>query len=234
MPLRMDPRAIPRKSSEPTMTLRSCIRAIATHLPSRVVTNAELAAEFPEWNPDQIRGKTGIAQRHIASASECSSDLAFEAASKLLNANIARDSVDLLVLCTQSPDYFLPTTACVLQERLGLPRSCAAFDMNLGCSGWVYGLGIVKGMLESGQGRRALLVTAETYSKFLHPRDRSVRTIFGDAAAATLVELADDQALSTETSLIGPFIYGTDGRGAENLIVRSGGFRTPRSQETSR
>ncbi len=133
-----------------------------------------------------------------------------------------------MLLCTQSPDYFLPTTACLLQNRLGIPTSAGALDFNLGCSGFVYGLGLVEGLISSGQARNVLLITAETYSKFLNPTDRSVRTIFGDAAAATLLSASD-----SDESFIGPFVYGTDGAGGPNLIVPAGGLRRPISAETS-
>jgi 3-oxoacyl-[acyl-carrier-protein] synthase-3 len=126
------------------------------------------------------------------------------------------------LLCTQSPDYFLPTTACVMQQRLGIPTNAGALDFNLGCSGFVYGLGLAKGLIETGQARRLLLITAETYSKFVAHDDRSTRTIFGDGAAATLIE-----ATESEEEFIGVPVYGTDGRGAKNLIVERGAMRNP-------
>jgi 3-oxoacyl-[acyl-carrier-protein] synthase-3 len=131
--------------------------------------------------------------------------------------------VDYLLFCTQSPDYFLPTTACLVQDRLGLPTTTGAIDINQGCSGFVYGLGLAKGLIESGQAKNVLFITAETYSKFINPGDKSVRSLFGDAAAATLVSGVD-----SEQELIGPMVYGTDGRGSGNLIVPTGGMRRPR------
>jgi 3-oxoacyl-[acyl-carrier-protein] synthase-3 len=128
--------------------------------------------------------------------------------------------VDFILFCTQSPDHFLPTSACVMQERLGIPTSTGALDFNLGCSGFVYGLGLAKALVETGQATNVLLVTAETYSKFIHPKDKSVRTLFGDAGAATLV-----RGVAGNDDFIGPFVYGTDGSGAKNLIVPSGGMR---------
>ena len=138
------------------------------------------------------------------------------------------ESIDYLLLCTQSPDYFLPTTACLIQDRLGIPNTAGALDFNLGCSGYIYGLGLAEGLISTGQASNVLLLTAETYSKFLHPCDRSTRTIFGDAAAATLLTAADSAA-----AVIGPFVYGTDGRGGPNLIVPAGGLRRPCSAETA-
>ena len=201
----------------------SAIESIEYHLPEKVLTSAGLAAEFPGWTVEKIQSKTGIEERHIAAEGEFASDLAAAAAEKLFAAGTDRQSVDALLYCTQSPDYFLPTTACLLQHRLGLRTDIAALDYNLGCSGYIYGLGLAHGMIESGQARRVLLLTADTYSKFIHPGDRSVRTIFGDAAAATLVTASGRPGLS------GPFVYGTDGSGAENLIVPAGGLRKPRA-----
>jgi 3-oxoacyl-[acyl-carrier-protein] synthase-3 len=205
------------------------IRAIEYHLPEQVLSSAKLAAEFPEWSMEKIDEKTGIGDRHIAAEGETSSDLAVAAARKLFASGVCEPAeVDYVLFCTQSADYFLPTSACAIQHRLGIPSTAGAIDYNLGCSGFVVGLGLAKGLIETGQASRLLLLTGETYSKFLHPRDRSVRTIFGDAAAATLVESAD----CTPEPSIGPFVYGTDGSGAGNLIVPTGGAREPRTAES--
>jgi 3-oxoacyl-[acyl-carrier-protein] synthase-3 len=203
--------------------MKAAITAIRFHLPEQVLSNAGLAAEFPGWTMEKIQSKTGIEERHIAGEDEFASDLAVTAAEKLFSSGVDKGSVDALLYCTQSPDYFLPATACLLQHRLGLRTDIAALDFNLGCSGYIYGLGLARGLIESGQAKRVLLLTADTYSKFIHPGDRSVRTLFGDAAAATLVEASHSGGLN------GPFVYGTDGSGAENLIVPGGGLRRPRT-----
>jgi 3-oxoacyl-[acyl-carrier-protein] synthase III len=209
--------------------MRAAVTAIEYYLPDPVLSSAQLAAEFPDWPVEKIEAKTGIRERRIAAEGQCSSDLAVCAAKKLFRSGVCSPGdIDYLLLCTQSPDYFLPPTACLVQERLGLPTSAGALDFNLGCSGFVYGLSLAKGLIETGQCRRVLLITAETYSKFLHPLDKSVRAIFGDAAAATLVE-----AVPGEDVLLGPFVFGTDGRGAGNLIVPAGGMRTPKTTETA-
>ncbi len=201
--------------------MKAGIRAIEYWFPERVLDNVELAKEYPEWSADKIAAKTGIRRRHIASDRECASDLAFHAARKLFHSGVCRpDDIDHLLLCTQSPDYFLPTTACILQDRLGLPTTCGALDFNLGCSGFVYGLSLAKGLIETGQARQVLLLTADTYSKFIYPGDKSVRTLFGDAGAATLVS-----AFPGARELLGPFDFGTDGSGAEKMIVATGGLR---------
>ena len=201
------------------------IRQIEYALPARVLGNDDIAAQFPDWSVAKISAKTGISERHIAARDEFSSDLAFAACRKLFDTGTcAPADFDFLILCTQSPDYFLPSTACLLQSRLNLPQQCGAFDFNLGCSGFVYGLGLAKGLIETGQARNVLLVTAETYSKFLRDDDKTVRTIFGDAATATWV--AGREAPAGAPADLGPFVYGTDGTGADNLIVKRGGLRS--------
>ena len=205
------------------------IAAIAHHLPARELTNEDLASELGDWTPEKIFEKTGIRTRRIAAAQECASDLGVAAAQRLFEGGACDPgAIDFLIFCTQSPDYFLPATACTVQARLGLRTSCGAVDINQGCSGFVYGLALAKSLVESGTASRVLLVTADTYTKFLHPRDRAVRTIFGDGAAATLVvgkEAAEES--------IGPFVLGTDGRGACQLIVPAGGLRRRASAETA-
>ena len=209
------------------MPLRAFISAIEYHLPQQVLDNDLLAAQLGHWSGAKIEEKTGIRRRHLASDQECASDLAVVAAAKLFASGACQlGDIDYLLFCTQSPDFFLPTTACLLQDRLKLRTTCGALDFNLGCSGFVYGLGLAKGLIESGQAAKVLLLTAETYSKFMHPLDRSTRTLFGDAAAATLVA-----ATEADKELIGPFVYGTDGSGANNLIVPTGGMRQARLPE---
>jgi 3-oxoacyl-[acyl-carrier-protein] synthase-3 len=205
----------------------AAVSAIAYHLPEATLSNEELARACPGWTPAKIAAKTGIVERRIAAPGECASDLAAAAARKLFASGACRpEEVDYLLFCTQSPDYFLPTTACLLQDRLGLPTCAGALDFNLGCSGFVYGLGLAKGLIETGQASAVLLLTADTYSKYLRPDDRAVRPLFGDAAAATLVRGRRDSAPGG-LPWIGPFVHGTDGKGADNLIVRAGGLREP-------
>ncbi|MBT3279184.1 MAG: ketoacyl-ACP synthase III [Phycisphaerales bacterium] len=197
------------------------VRDVMSFFPEGRLTNEDISAQFPDWTADKIYEKTGFRSRNIAASDETASDLAYGAAVKLLAAHPGlADQIDLLVFCTQSPDYVLPTSACVLQDRLGLATTCAAFDFNLGCSGYVYGLSIVKSMIESGQATKALFLTGETYSKWMGPTARSVMTIFGDAGTATLVE-----ACQAEAQKIGPFVYGTDGRGKNDLIVHGSATR---------
>ena len=206
------------------------LKDIAVFYPSTVLGNDELAALYPEWPADKILEKTGISERRVASVGQTAGDLAYQAAVNLFyQGQIAADDVDFIILCTQAPDYVLPTTACVLQDRLGVSRQAGALDINLGCSGFVYGLSLAKGLIETGSSRCVLLLTADTYSKYIHPMDKSVRTLFGDAAAATAIVATEDA-----DEVIGPFVFGTDGSGAKNLIVEAGMFRLPKSPETAK
>lgn len=201
--------------------MKAYIKHIDFYLPEKVLTNSDIVEQFPEWTVDKIEKKIGIRERHITVDGETASDLAIKAAEKLFAANnYDRSTVDYLIFVTQSPDYHLPTTACLIQTRLGLSKKITAIDVNLGCSGFVTGLSLAKAVVVSGQAKNVLLLTAETYSKYMHERDKSNRTIFGDGAAATLV--------STEGfAEVGEFVIGTDGTGAENLIVKTGGARHP-------
>lgn len=180
-----------------------------------------LQEQFPRWDLPLIEEKTGIRQRHIAAPGETSSDLAVQAAEKLFaERGIDRASIDFVLFCTQTPDYPLPTTSCLIQNRLGLPTRCGALDFNLGCSGYVYGLALADGLIQSRAASNVLLLTAETYSKYIAEDDRSLRTIFGDGAAATLVTAAPQQTLWG-------FQFGSDGRGGDMLLVVDGGQRLP-------
>lgn len=199
--------------------MKAYIKAISYYLPERIVTNEELLQEFPEWSVDKVAAKVGVNTRHLAASDETAGDMAEKAARKLFaEYGIKAEDVDFVMLCTQSPDYFLPSTACILQHRLGIPTTAGAFDYNLGCSGCIYGLAVAKGLIVAGIAKNVLMLTAETYNKYLHPSDKSNRSIFGDGAAACLI--------STEgIAEIGEFALGTDGSGAENLIVKTGAAR---------
>jgi len=195
------------------------IKAISYYLPEKIVTNEQLVEEFPEWSVDKIAKKVGINERHIAADDETAGDLAYKAAEKLITENgIKSESIDFVLLCTQSPDYFLPSTSCIIQHRLGLPTKCGAFDFNLGCSGYEYGLAIAKSLVLSGMAKNVLLLTAETYNKHIHPKDKGNRTIFGDGASASLIS-------SDGFAKIGEFVLGTDGSGYDRLIHKTGAMR---------
>lgn len=201
---------------------------ISVFLPPRVETNEDLANQFPSWNMELIYSKTGIARRHIAEPHVCASDLGVAATQQLFAEHgVDPQSIDFLLLCTQTPDYPLPTTACLMQQRLGLGTHCGALDFNLGCSGFVYGLAMADGLIRTGACQRILLVTAETYSRYIDEHDRSLRTIFGDGAAATLIEASDTPSLRA-------FQFGTDGSGADTLLATRGGARPAEDAHTPR
>lgn len=193
------------------------IARIATHFPAQVLDNDALARLYPEWPADKIFEKTGIRARHVVGPEETASDLAYHAAEKLL-AGEDRASVGFLLLCTQTPDYLLPTSACLLQDRLKLSTRTGALDFNLGCSGFIYGLALGQSLIQSGLSDNLLLLTADSYTKFIHPMDKSARTIFGDAGAATLLKASSKNRLHS-------FVLGTDGSGYDRIMIKVGGAR---------
>lgn len=195
------------------------IKGISYYLPEKVMTNEELVQEFPEWSVDKVAKKVGVYSRHLAAEDETAGDMAEKAARKLFEEyGVSPKDIDFVLLCTQSSDYFLPSTACILQDRLGIPTSAGALDYNLGCSGCIYGLAMAKGLIAGGIAKNVLLLTAETYNKYLHPSDKSNRSIFGDGAAACLIS-------AEGIAEIGDFCLGTDGSGAKHLIVETGAAR---------
>lgn len=197
------------------------IRGISTCVPPRIFDNARDATAFPPKEVDAVVKMVGVRQRRLADESTCSSDLCLAAARDLLQ-GLQWDpaTVGALILVTQSPDYFQPSSACLLQERLGLPDTCAAFDVGLGCSGYTYGLWLAGMMLRNSDIRRVLLLHGETPTRFCDPADRSVGLLFGDAGSATAIESA-----AAETDARWWFSLHTDGKGANDLIIEAGGFR---------
>lgn len=207
---------------------KAFIKEIAYYLPSQTLDNHQLAELYPEWTPEKIEQKTGIRVRHIAECDETSLDMAEKACRKLFKiTDLAPSCIDFIILMTETPDYILPASACVLQHRLDVPETCGAFDINLGCSAYVYGLAVAKGLIVTGVANNILLVTAETYSKLIHPMDKSTRTLFGDAATATWI--AKDGNIE-----IDEFDLGTRGKDAEKLIVPAGMFKLPHSKATEK
>lgn len=199
--------------------MEAFIKHISYYLPSNKVSNEDIVSQFPEWDSDKIIQKIGVKNRNIASADQYTSDMATEAVNALcIEHRIDKLDIDYLIVCTQSPDYFLPTTACIVQNKVGLSTNCAAIDINQGCSGYIYGLSLAKGLIVSKIAKNVVLVTAEMYSKHIHEMDKGNRSIFGDAASATLIS---DEGMYR----IGAFSLGSDGCGSENLIVKNGAMR---------
>ncbi len=212
------------------MSFQAEIRSIACYLPEATLDNVELARLFSGWSEEKIIRKLGIERRPISAPTETSVDMAIKAAEKLLdNGSCEPEDIDFIILCTQSPDYFLPSSACLVHEALGLPKACGALDINLGCSGYVYGLSLCKGLIETGMAKHILFITSETYTKFINPLDRASRPLFSDGAAATLLTAVPAKPKPP----IGQFVFGTDGSGADLLIVPVGGLRNPKTAETS-
>lgn len=201
------------------------IAGVASAVPGEARSVESGAAIAPDELAKVVE-KTGVKRRHVADPDTCSSDLCRAAAERIL-VELAwpRESVDLLIFVSQTPDYHLPATSCVLHGQLGLSKGCAAFDIALGCSGYVYGLHVAASLVGSGVYRRALLLAGDTISKVVSNEDRSVAYVFGDAGSATALE-AD---ASAEAMV---FELGTDGTGVEHLKIPSGGFRSRPSAAT--
>lgn len=195
----------------------SRIAGIVSCVPTRVVDNAPFRERFGE-KADDIEKMTGVQERRWASPETTTADLCQRAAETLLDRlGWERDSVDALFFVTQTPDYRLPATACALQARLGLGRHVIAFDVNLGCSGYPYGLWLAMNTVASGAARRALLLVGDTITKTVDEDDRSTAMLFGDAGTATAIEV--------DASGTANFILGTDGTGERQLIIADGAYR---------
>ncbi len=200
------------------MSLKEAYLAhVSYHLPEKKLTNGDLVREFGSWTEDKIKGKTGIEERRIAE-NEPVSVLATKAAEKLFEeTGLNRQEIDMVLLCTETPDYIMPSTACLVHRNLGLRKDCGAFDYNLGCSGYLYGLHMASAMVRSSMARKVLLLTGDVLSLYINRGDKSTRTIFGDGFTASLI--SDD----SQSGLIGNFVLGTDGTGCDNLIIPAGG-----------
>lgn len=202
------------------MPLRAVITATGSYLPERIVTNADLEKTV-ETSDEWIRTRTGITQRHIAADDEFTSDLAYKAAAQAVErAGIAPDSIDLVLVATGTPDYSMPSTATLVQHRLGITRGFA-FDISAACSGFVYGLTLVKSLIESGQIKRAVLIGAETMSRIVDWNDRTTCILFGDGAGAVVIE-----AQESNTRGIVAASLASDGSETEILRTNGGVSRT--------
>ena len=202
------------------------ITAMAAAVPQRVIKNLEYTENFPADQVSKVVEKIGIYERRFADDKTCSSDLCYAAAEKLIaDNNINKEEIDLLVFISQTPDYRMPATSILLQDRLGLPKSTIAFDMVLGCSAFLYGLSTVYSMMQSGHIRKALLLDGETRSKVYSPRDRRSAFIFGDGGIAALIEKDDKFGESI-------FSLNSDGSRGDLIKIPAGGYRHMSSAET--
>lgn len=202
------------------------ITGLAAAVPGRIIKNLEYTQYFSKEEVEAVVQKIGVYERRFVEEGVTSSDLCFAAADKLLNEmDIPRSEIDLLVFVSQTPDYRMPATSIILQNRLGLPKSTIAFDLNLGCSGFIYGLSVVYSMMERSGLRRALLLDGETRSKIYSPKDRKTAFIFGDGGVAALIE---------RNTLFGMsyFSMNSDGSKEDLIKVNAGGYRNMSTPET--
>jgi len=210
----------------PTTIAGVRLKGIASAVPKYVRVIEEDAKTFPDSDVSRIIENTGVRKRHVVIGNMCTSDLCYTAAERLFaESGVERNTIDALLFVSQTPDYILPATSCSLHGRLALDRHCASFDVNLGCSGYVYGLWLASNLIACGSAKRVLLLAGDTITRIAAPKDRSVALLFGDAGTATIME-RDDNALPMS------FVLGTDGNGQQNLVVLAGGFRFPRSEKT--
>lgn len=194
------------------------VAGVSTCLPPRVADNTDPASGFDPEEVRKVVAMAGVRQRRVVDAGVTASDLSFEAAENLLaRLGWARESITGLIFVTQSPDYFLPSTSCMLHMWLGLADHCAAFDVGLGCSGYPYGLYLAATMLRAGGQQRILMLHGETPSRFVDPSDHATTLLFSDAGSATALELHEGGR--------GHFCLQTDGTGHAGLILRGGAFR---------
>ena len=210
------------------MTIKSVVvRDIEIFLPKKTVSNQELLEENPDWDMKKIEVRAGVLSRHIAEDRETALDLAYVASKTLLSKHPQLLSqIDGLLFCTQSPDYIMPPNSCLLHDKLNLSHNVFALDFNLACSGYIYGLSLAKGLISSGQCRNILLVNADTYSKYIYPKDRSTRTLFGDAATVSFI------SDSGPGLYVDDIICQTAGNLYDKFYIPAGGARLPFSADT--
>lgn len=208
--------------------MNAYIKAISYYLPEKKLTNSDFFAEFPESvGSKENLLKIGVQNRYIISENETASDLGVKSAQQFFTEHsINPDEIDFLLFCSLDLDYYTPSTACVIQQRLNLKKECGALDFNLGCSGFVYGLSLAKGLIESVGMKNVLLITSSSLTKKIHKKDKSSRFVFGDGAATTLISGRE------KIKGIGEFVFGTDGKGANKIIVKDGGGRKALSESS--
>jgi 3-oxoacyl-[acyl-carrier-protein] synthase-3 len=204
----------------------AAIRGVVCAVPGEPHNVEEFGGAFDPVEVQKIKGAVGLRQVYRVQPNQTAGDLCTEAANALLDdLEWDRDSVDGLIMVTQCPDYVCPATACVVHGKLGLSPSTFAYDVNLGCSGYVYGLWMASQAVASGTAKRVLLLAGDTLSRVLSPDDKSVAMLFGDAGTATALEF------DTSASIMS-YIMGSDGAGYESLIIPAGGFRKRPTPET--
>ena len=202
--------------------MQSQISNISVYQPKNKLTNAMLRDEFPDLKIKELTRLTGVVSRAVANENETSVDMAVQAAERLfLQEGTDKSLVDFVIFCSAGGDFITPASACIIQDKLGLSQQCGAFDFNQGCTGYIYGLSLADSLIKAGNASRVLLLTSETITKTVHPKDKANRAIFGDAASASLIQL------SGSGSKMGKFIFGTDGSRFDQIIIKHGRERFP-------
>ncbi|HLI83607.1 MAG TPA: ketoacyl-ACP synthase III [Bryobacteraceae bacterium] len=205
------------------------IEAIAYAFPAARVTNADLKAQYPGWDFERLEKRTGVLSRYVAGPGETALDFAVSACEKLAaRGRLAPERIDAVIFCTQTPDYLMPPNACLLHGKLSLAPGVPAFDINLACSGYIYGLQLAVSLLKSGAAKRVLLATADTYTRYIHPGDRATRCLFGDGGAVSVISEAEDGWPILDIRC------GTAGKHFDKFLIPAGGMRCPRSAESAR
>jgi len=202
------------------------IESIEYYLPENIVTNEDLQKENPDWNLEKIIEKSGVYQRHIASKKETAYDLSIKACDKLFHI-YDKNNIDGIIYCTQSPDYIMPSNSFLLHKYFGLKDGVFAYDFNHACTGYIYCLAMANAFVKAGMAREILLINADTYSKYINPKDRSTRVLFGDGAAATIVKESERKRGIIDIDL------GSSGSGYNKFWIPAGGLRLPKSDITS-
>jgi 3-oxoacyl-[acyl-carrier-protein] synthase III len=202
------------------------IKSLEYYLPDTIITNEDLQKENPNWNLEKVVEKSGVFQRHIAGKNETAYDLSVKACDKLFQTNDKND-IDGIIYCTQSPDYIMPSNSFLLHNYLNLKDKVFAFDFNHACTGFIYSLAMANAFVNSGMAKQILIVTADTYSKYINKKDRSTRVLFGDGAAATIVKVSNDRRGIIDIEL------GSSGSGYNKFWIPAGGLRLPKSDSTS-
>jgi 3-oxoacyl-[acyl-carrier-protein] synthase-3 len=206
--------------------MNSHIRYIEYFLPEKIVSNSDLEFQFPNWDLNKIKLKTGVLNRHIAAPDETALDLSINACNKLFSYyDISK--IDAIVYCTQSPDYIMPSNSFLLQKSFKFKEEIICYDFNHACSGYIYGLIMADSFIKSGVAQSVLLVNSDTYSKYINPLDRSTRVLFGDGAAVTVIE-KEDSNLGIQNIIVASY-----GQGYDKFIIPAGGSRLPKSHSTS-
>jgi len=205
--------------------IQSQISNISVYLPQNKLTNAMLQREFPDLKIKELTRLTGVFSRGIAGENESSLDMAVQAAEKLFSeSEVSKSAIDFVIFCSAGGDYITPASACIIQDKLGLSQQCGAFDFNQGCTGYIYGISLADSLIKAGNASNILLLTSETITKTIHPKDKANRAIFGDAATASLIQI------SSGKSKMGQFVFGTDGSRFDQIIIKHGRERFPLPQ----